>query len=243
MSPEGRKTFTVDAGTTGQLGGWTAGVGAPVLVLHGGPGLSFSYLEGLVGDIGSGYEVDLPATRPGPVVDKLSCRRSPISGRRAPGAGPPRVASGLGHWPLMGRAFAVHFAVAHQHRLMGGLAVDPLGAVGDGGLAGFVTEMRNRATEEAVAQIDELDRLSGDGQPDDRVMRQHLALIWPGYFADPARGAGYARHFCERGGLWHPVRVYKEELPGLEASLGTVKVPIGFLAGSESPLPIDDQPG
>ena len=50
---------------------------------------------------------DLPATRPGPVVDKLSCRRCPRSGRRAPGAGPPRVAPGLGRWPLMGRAFAV----------------------------------------------------------------------------------------------------------------------------------------
>lgn len=36
--PEGRKAFTVDAGTTGQLGGWTAGVGAPVLVLHGAQG-------------------------------------------------------------------------------------------------------------------------------------------------------------------------------------------------------------
>ena len=44
--PEGRTAFTVDARTTGQLGGWTTGAGAPVLVLHGGPGLSFSYLEG-----------------------------------------------------------------------------------------------------------------------------------------------------------------------------------------------------
>ena len=44
-----------------------------------------------------------------------------------------------------------HFAVAQQHRLLGGLAVDPLDAVGDGGLAGFATEMRNRATVEARA--------------------------------------------------------------------------------------------
>ncbi len=54
---EGRKAFTVDAGTAGQLGGWKAGAGAQVLVLHGGPGLSFNYLEGLTGDTGSGYEV------------------------------------------------------------------------------------------------------------------------------------------------------------------------------------------
>jgi hypothetical protein len=128
-----------------------------------------------------------------------------------------------------------HFAVAQQHRLLGGLAVDPLGAVGDGGLAGFATEMRNRATEEARARIDELDRLTGDGGPDDLVMRQHLALIWPGYFADPARAPAMPDISVNAAAYGILFASIKEELPGLEASLGTVKVPIGFLAGSESP--------
>jgi pimeloyl-ACP methyl ester carboxylesterase len=133
-----------------------------------------------------------------------------------------------------------HFAVAQQHRLLGGLAVDPLGAVGDGGLAGFATEMRNRATEEARARIDELDRLTGDGGPDDLVMRQHLALIWPGYFADPARAPAMPDISVNAAAYGILFASIKEELTGLEASLGTVKVPIGFLAGSESPLPIDE---
>jgi hypothetical protein len=37
-----RESFIVGAGW---LGGWLAGSGVPVLLLHGGPGLSFSYLD------------------------------------------------------------------------------------------------------------------------------------------------------------------------------------------------------
>ena len=161
---------------------WSTSPGAPRC-----PGLSFSYLEGLVGDIGSGYEVATYQQR-GLAPSSTSC---PVDVAQEVDD----VRRVLDHleWPrawVVGHSWGghllFHFAVAHQHRLMGGLAVDPLGAVGDGGLAGFATEMRNRATEGAGARIDELDGLSGDGEPDDRVMRQHLALIWPGYFANPA---------------------------------------------------------
>ena len=70
---EGRKAFTLDAGTTGQLGGWNTGGGAPVLVLHEGPGLSFNYLEELIDDIGSGFEVATYQQR-GPAPSSTSCR-------------------------------------------------------------------------------------------------------------------------------------------------------------------------
>ena len=238
--PEGRKPFTVDAGTTGRLGGWTAGVGAPVLVLHGGPGLSFSYLEGLIGDIGRGYEVATYQQRglaPSSTTCPVDVAQEVDDVRRV-----------LDHleWPrawIIGHSWGghllLHFAVAQQHRLLGGLAVDPLGAVSDGGLAGFAMEMRNRATEEARARIDELERLTGDGGPDDRMMRQHLALIWPGYFANPARAPAMpdiSVNAAAYGALFASVQ---EELPGLEASLETIDVPMGFLAGDKSPLPLE----
>ncbi len=35
----------------GTLGGWVSGEGRPVLLLHGGPGLSFSYLGGLAPEL------------------------------------------------------------------------------------------------------------------------------------------------------------------------------------------------
>lgn len=131
------------------------------------------------------------------------------------------------------------FAVAQQHRLLGGLAVDPLGAVGDGGLAGFAMEMRNRATEEARTRIDELERETGAGGPDDRVMRQHLALIWPGYFADPAQAPAMPDISVSAAAYGALFKSLQEELPRLEALLANVNVPMGFLAGDKSPLPLD----
>jgi hypothetical protein len=69
---ERRKAFTLDAGTTGQLGGWNIGGAAPVLELHEGPGLSFNYLEELIGRYRQRLRGgDLPAMRPGPVVNQL----------------------------------------------------------------------------------------------------------------------------------------------------------------------------
>ena len=41
----------------GALGGWVEGDGPPVLLLHGGPGLSFDYLDWLADEIGPGYRV------------------------------------------------------------------------------------------------------------------------------------------------------------------------------------------
>ena len=41
----------------GELVGWVQGSGPRVLLLHGGPGLSFNYLDPLVDEIRDGYEV------------------------------------------------------------------------------------------------------------------------------------------------------------------------------------------
>ena len=52
----GRDVFTVPV-PGGALGGWAVGEGPPVLLLHGGPGLSYDYLDGLAAELGSGYRV------------------------------------------------------------------------------------------------------------------------------------------------------------------------------------------
>jgi len=42
----------------GSLGGWvSAADGLPVLLLHGGPGMSFRYADGLAEEIGAGFRV------------------------------------------------------------------------------------------------------------------------------------------------------------------------------------------
>ncbi|MGZ6638787.1 MAG: alpha/beta fold hydrolase, partial [Solirubrobacteraceae bacterium] len=51
-----REAFTVEV-TGGTLGGWVVGDGVPVLLLHGGPGLSYEYLDGLGDELGTGFRV------------------------------------------------------------------------------------------------------------------------------------------------------------------------------------------
>jgi pimeloyl-ACP methyl ester carboxylesterase len=133
----------------------------------------------------------------------------------------------------------LHFAVGNQDRLLGGLAVDPLGGVGDGGLATFEVQMRQRAGNESLARIDELERTAEAGGPDDAAMREHLALMWPGYFADPAAAPPMPHIDVSATTYASLFTSIHHELPRLESSLERIEVPFGFLAGAESPLPVE----
>jgi pimeloyl-ACP methyl ester carboxylesterase len=236
-----RTEFLLGRGTTRQLAGWRTGSGPPVLVLHGGPGLSFDYLDAMIADIGEGYEVATyqqrgldPSTTSCPIdiaqeVDDVS-----------------RVLDHLG-WPrawIVGHSWGghllLHFAVARRLRLFGGLAVDPLGGVGDGGLAAFGAEMRNRATEENLAQAGELEQAMEGGEPTDEGMRRHLALMWPGYFAHPAAAPPMPPIRVSAAAYATLLASVEAELPRLDASLGAIDVPMGFLAGSRSPIPPEE---
>ena len=51
-----RASFTAPAaGAT--LGGWVIGQGHPVLLLHGGPGFHYGYMEAVADELGNGYRV------------------------------------------------------------------------------------------------------------------------------------------------------------------------------------------
>ena len=52
----GRDAFTI-AVPGGLLGGWLAGAGPPVLLLHGGPGLSFEYLDELGDELATDFRL------------------------------------------------------------------------------------------------------------------------------------------------------------------------------------------
>src|SRR3954453_8078432 len=117
----------------GRLCGWTAGDGAPVLLLHGGPGMNYRYLDWLADELGSGFALAAyqqrglaPSTEEGPFAveregaDALAVLEA-LGGERA---------WVVGHsW---GGHLLLHLALAAPERLHGGLAVDPLGGVGDG---------------------------------------------------------------------------------------------------------------
>ena len=224
----------------GVLAGWVGGEGAPVLLLHGGPGLSFDYLEGLAAELGPGFRMAAyqqrglePSTTEGPfevarevadalaVLDALGWERAWVVGH-----------SWGGHLLL-------HLAVAHPERLHGGLAVDPLGAVGDGGAAAFDAEIFARTSEADRARAQELDEraLRGEGSEDDA--REGLRLVWPAYFAsrDHVMDFPELRVSVEAyAGLFESLTAL---MPDLQARLASVTLPMGFVTGCAGPMPAD----
>jgi pimeloyl-ACP methyl ester carboxylesterase len=232
-----REAFTVEA-TGGTLGGWVVGDGAPVLLVHGGPGLSYEYLDGLAEELGTGVRIAAfqqrglaPSTLAGPFT--ISQAIDDVTA----------VLDGLG-WPqavLVGHSWGGHLvlrtAAAHPDRLLAVLSVDPIGVVGDGGTAAFEAEMVARTPKEGRARAQQLDEraMSGEGTADDGL--EGLAIMWPAYFADP-----------ENVPPLPPIRLSVEAYSGLNdemtegleeiaAALATGSVPYGVVAGAGSPIP------
>ena len=124
-------TATADVGT---LAGWVVGDGPPVLLLHGGPGLRYDYMEPLIAELQTDFCVAIfqqrglePSTVEGPftmvrAIEDVVCVLDTLGWS---------LALVVGHsW---GGHLALRFAAAHPERLLGVLAVDALGIVGDGG--------------------------------------------------------------------------------------------------------------
>jgi pimeloyl-ACP methyl ester carboxylesterase len=222
----------------GTLGGWAAGEGTPVLLLHGGPGLGYEYLEGLEAELAAGYRVAVyqqrglePSTVGGPftiaqavadvvaVLDALEWSRPLIVGHS---------------W---GGQLALRFVAAHPERLLGALVVDPLGVVGDGGMAAFEAEMLARTPREGRERARELDERAMAGEGTSEEGQESLRILWPAYFADP-----------ENAPEMPPIRMSLDAYSGLigevtkgldevAGALGKGKVPYGVIAGSGSPMP------
>ncbi len=209
-----------------------------MLLLHGGPGLSYDYLDGLAAELGPGYRVAgyqqrglEPSTVEGPftiaqaiadvvaVLDELAWPTALIVGH-----------SWGGH-------LALRFAAAHPERLLGALAVDPLGIVGDGGSAAFEAELLARTPKEGRERARDLDdrAMAGEGTEEDFL--ESLAIVWPAYFADPLRAPAMP-----------PIRMSVEAYSAISGELttGTEEVcarlaasgvPYGVIAGAGSPMP------
>ena len=232
MSP-----FLVDADGV-RLAGWTRGSGPPVLLLHGGPGLSYDYLDDVADDLGDGFTVAAfqqrgvaPSQEEGPfdVADHVA-----DAGRVLDHLGWDR-ATVVGHsW---GGHLALHLAAALPHRLERVVCVDPLGAVGDGGSAAFEDEMFARTPEDVRDRARELDERGMRGEGTEEEQLESLRLVWPAYFPrwddappmPPTRlsVACYAESYAS----------LVAELPALEAALPDVTVPVTFVVGEGSPMP------
>ena len=137
-----------------------------------------------------------------------------------------------------GGHLALHVAAAMPERLFGVLSVEPLGPVGDGHWPEFDEEIFRRTPEAVRARARELDELSMAGAADDELALEGMRLVWPAYFADPERAPPMPelRIATERSSEMVPSIL--AELPALEAGLPRIRVPVGFVHGSRSPMPL-----
>ena len=232
-----RTSFTANT-RSGDIAGWVAGQGPPVLALHGGPALSFDYLDEVVEEVGARHRVATfqqrglaPSTTEGEftiaeavgdivaVLDELGWDTAYLMGH-----------SWGGH-------LALHAATAIPERLSGVLAIDPLGAVGDGGSAEFMAELVVRMPDANRPRFDELEaKESADGLSPQEDLEQ-LRLLWPSYFAEPSTAPAMppvAMSQPAYEGLWSDLNA---RLPELEAALPSISVPVGVLVGERSPIP------
>jgi pimeloyl-ACP methyl ester carboxylesterase len=236
---QGESTFTVE-GSDGRISGWRLGSGEPVLLLHGGPGLS-DYLGSLTEELADGYTTFRyqqrglePSTETGPfTVERHSLDAIEVIDH----IGVDRVLL-IGHsW---GGHLAMHLAVSHPNRLKAVVIVDPLGAVGDGGETDMTQNMTARIPPANMARAQELDEaaMRGEGTPDDAV--EGLRLVWPGYFADPDTAPPMPPMQMSLpcySETWESIHAHFAS-DSLEAALPSVKVPTLFVLCSGSPIPV-----
>jgi pimeloyl-ACP methyl ester carboxylesterase len=221
------------------IAGRRAGSGPPVLLLHGGPGLGFDYLRGLADELAEENDVawyqqrgQEPSAAEGPYTVAADVEDS----RRVLDALGWQQAYVVGHsW---GGHLALHVVEAMPERLLGVLAVDALGSVGDGRWPEFDEEIFGRTPEAVRERARELDELSMAGAVSDELALEGLRLVWPAYFAEPERAPPMPdlRIASERSAEMVPSIL--AELPALEAGLPGIRVPVGFVHGSRSPMPL-----
>lgn len=223
----------------GTLGGWVTGRGARVLLLHGGPGMSFNYLDGLLDELGAGYE-----------IASYQQRGLPPSVEAGPYdvvAAVADVAAVLDHldWPTAyvvghswGGHLALHVASSLAHRTDAVLCLDPLGGVGDGGEKAMEESFAQRVPPDVAARAKELDDRAMRGEGTEADALASFRMVWPAYFADWDSAPP-----CPDD-LRLSVPAYSEcfesihaELPRLEQSLPSISMSVGFVVGAQSPIP------
>lgn len=226
----------------GVIRGVRAGSGDPLLVLHGGPGMS-DYTAMFASEL-AGWDVvrytqrgTAPSSAEGPftaaghvcdalaVLDHLGIDETVV----------------LGHsW---GGYLAVRLAAAAPDRVRGLVVVDGLGAADDGGLEAFGANMVARSSPEALAKVAESDEraAAATGAAErDACALEGLRQMWPAYFADPAAAPPppddlRLSHECY---LQTMASVIAERSGGQVASqLAGYAGPVEILAGTGGPMP------
>ncbi|HVB69906.1 MAG TPA: alpha/beta hydrolase [Acidimicrobiales bacterium] len=225
--------------TGGVIVGTRTGDGPPLVLLHGGPGLS-DYMGSLVDELSTGYTVLRyqqrglqPSTTSGPFTVEAHASDALAVLRAVAPAG----AVVIGHsW---GGYLAMHLATLRSNLIVGLVVIDPLGVIGDGGAADMTRMIHERTPPEAWATVLELDEraMSEKGTTEDAV--QGFALIWPAYFADPASAPAMPPISIALDCSADTVKSVHDQLAKQTVAglLPRVTIPTIFVMGASSPIP------
>jgi pimeloyl-ACP methyl ester carboxylesterase len=221
------------------IGGRRAGSGPPVLLLHGGPGLGFDYLADLADELAEENDVAWYQQRglaPSAIGGPYTVAADVDDARRVLDALGWDRAYVVGHsW---GGHLALHLAESLPDRLLGVLSVDALGAIGDGRWPEFDEEIFRRTPEALRARARELDELTTQGAADDELALEGMRIVWPAYFADPDAAPPMPELRMASEPSAEMGTSILAGLPVLEAGLPDIRVPVGFVHGSRSPMPV-----
>ena len=231
-------TATVEGGS---LVGWRLGSGPRVLLLHGGPGMSYEIMDAFVEELGDGYELAsfqqrglAPSLTDGPFTIEVAVS-DVLAFLDALGW---QKAYVLGYsW---GGHLLWHLLVAAPDRLLGALALDPLGGVGDGGSAAFEAEMNARTPEADREKAEELDRRAMAGEASEEEAMESMRLYWPAYFGDRAHILPMPPMRFSMPSYSGLFEALQERLPSLASALPQVRVPVGVVVGERSPMPPEE---
>ena len=225
----------------GELIGVRSGSGRPLLVLHGGPAMN-DYSHWFATELG-GWDTFRytqrgvgPSVTEGPftIAQHVSDAVAVLDEHGV------AAATVLGHswaapWPC-------NWPRARPGRVNALVLADTLGAVGDGGLAGFGAELDAPGDGRSPGQDG-----AGTGrarhhqkEDDDAVALEYFRLDWPGYFAVPAQPPPVPHtvrvnaEAFEQTSASVAEAVKRGDLPGL---LSGYTGPVEIVAGECSPLP------
>ena len=212
------------------------------MLLHGGPGMSASYLDPLVPLLTGVFSPILyqqrgllpttigePFTVEANVADAAAVIDEAVGGR----------AWIVGHsW---GGHLALHLLVSCPERIAGAIIIDPLGAHLEV-MEEFGQRLEAPLTEEQRARVGEIEAREEAGTATAEESLESLRLVWPSYFADPPTAP--------------PMPDIELVVPAFAATMASVKehaeaetlvrglpavpaeIPVLFMHGAASPMPV-----
>lgn len=222
----------------GQIVGTVRGSGPPLLFLHGGPAIS-DYMQLISAELDGWRSVSYqqrglaPSATGGPFTVERHVADA-VAVLETLNAGPVVV---VGHsW---GGHLALHLALERADLVTGLVIIDPLGAIGDGGVADMGQNLGLRLLPGAVAEYSEVTARLAGPDPADADMLASLRLLWPGYFAEPATAPPMPSFMrTSREPYVATFASVAEHLAaGFRDKLRQVAVPSVFVLGASSPMP------